>query len=388
MTKRRATSPAQPDSLSNTDTHSGTWDDSSGATSTKRARLDENSTRGNVKANSPILRQTDDVLNPTPPGKNISKPDSEEPNSDSGSSSKPASGRKLSALAPVFVPTSASTSGSSSPAVSKQTQIQKSLDSYCSPATKNGAGGSNLSPPKPDYLRPAFKSEPLQIKDSTFQARLFNLDAPEHKAKILAHMKRNYSEYQHHMAGWRYLVLKPGMTGLEGEDAFTVEQGSVDDGETRGGKAVLDVIEKMGMCDVLVVVSRRFGGTMLGPARFTHIADCARAVCGAMNEREKAAERATKVADLVAQLREWDTEVTDLRSEIAALEPKKAETEVQASEGKQPTVSLKPPDYTNILNPPDVEKAERLLQARQKTVQSLKSALEKKRQKPADQEIS
>lgn len=183
-------------------------------------------------------------------------------------------------------------------------------------------------------------------------------------------------------------MLKPGMTGLEGEDAFEAQQGWDDDGEKRGGKAIVDVIEKMGLSDVIVIVSRRFGGTLLGPARFGHIADCTRAVCTAMNEREKAAERASRVADLVAQLREWDTEVAELRLEIAALESDKAKVETGSGEtadekGKMPviSVSLKPPDYTSVLNPPDVEKAERLLQARKKTVQSLKVALEKKRAK-------
>lgn len=58
--------------------------------------------------------------------------------------------------------------------------------------------------------------------------------------------------------------------------------------------------------------------------------------------------------------------------------------------GKPPTisVSLKPPDYASILNPPDVDRAERLLQARQKTVQTLKAALEKKRAEPDAEEVS
>ncbi|KAB5595220.1 thiamine biosynthesis protein [Ceratobasidium theobromae] len=217
-------------------------------------------------------------------------------------------------------------------------------------------------------FRPTFKSECIQAKDSTFQARLFSLDSPAPVSSILAYMRRQYPDFQHHMAAWRYLVLKPGMTGLEGDHAFEPEKGCEDDGESRGGKTILDVLERTGLSDVLVVVSRRFGGTMLGPARFTHIADCARAVCTAMFEREQAAERASLVADLVAQLREWDTEIADLRLEIATLEPRPT-----PDKGKQPMLSLKPPDYTNVLDPPDVEKAQRLLQARQKTVQSLKA---------------
>ncbi|KAG8746955.1 hypothetical protein FRC12_014174 [Ceratobasidium sp. 428] len=213
------------------------------------------------------------------------------------------------------------------------------------------------------------------------------------------------------MAAWRCLILKDGMSGLEGEHAFMVDAGCCDDGESRGGKTVMDVLEKSGLSDVLVVVSRHFGGTLLGPARFTHIADCARAVCNAKYEKEKAEERASKVADLVAQLREWDTEVTELRTQIAVLDAKqkqaiekdeqKTKDDLEAAimpdqgdkvkepedkaEKKKSTISLslKPPDYSNILDPPDVEKAERLLQARRKTVESLKSVL-KKKQQPTD----
>lgn len=191
------------------------------------------------------------------------------------------------------------------------------------------------------------------------------------------------------MAAWRCLILKDGMSGLEGEHAFVVDAGCCDDGESRGGKTVMDVLEKSGLCDVLVVVSRWFGGTMLGPARFTHIADCAKAVCTAMSEQERENERKGKVADLVAQLQEWDTEVAELKLQVAALEPKKSSVEGEENgenTDKRPvvSVSLKPPDYTTVLNPPDVEKAERLLQARRKQVQSLKAILDKKRQKSDD----
>lgn len=52
-----------------------------------------------------------------------------------------------------------------------------------------------------------------------------------------------------------------------------------------------------------------------------------------MYERERAAERTSRVADLVAQLREWDTEVAELRLEIAALEPSKSKVETGPGEG-------------------------------------------------------
>ncbi|KAJ1310522.1 hypothetical protein OPQ81_007252 [Rhizoctonia solani] len=385
MPKRRATSPTQPFS-----------------SQTKTARQAEET--GDVKrgtAQTPSVnndhgdrtptRGTDDVSNVGIISKTNGREEPAQPS------------KTLSALAPGFVPHSASgsapNSGTTSPVISKGNAtprlVQSELPFSSRPASKTQprttSKDSESTSPSKSTFRPVFKSEPLQIKDSTFQARLFSLESPAQTPKILAHMRRQYPDFQHHMSGWRYLVLKPGMTGLEGEDAFEVHQGWDDDGEKQGGKAVVDVIEKMGLCDVVVVVSRRFGGTLLGTARFSHITDCTRAVCTAMYQREKAAERASRVADLVAQLREWDTEVAELRLEIAALEPNKDQVETRADENRKPptiSVSLKPPDYTSVLNPPDIEKAERLLQARKKTVQSLKATLEKMRAKPGAEGIA
>ena len=81
---------------------------------------------------------------------------------------------------------------------------------------------------------------------------------------------------------------------------------------------------------------------MLGPARFTHIADCARAVCTAMSDQEREKEVKAKVADLVAQLREWDTEVTELKLQIAALEPKKPIDDAADKENENNDISESP----------------------------------------------
>ncbi|KAG9120630.1 hypothetical protein FRC07_003811 [Ceratobasidium sp. 392] len=324
----------------------------------------------------------------------FSKPDENE--STSAQKPTPTKAKSLSALAPAFIPRSNPSSGTQTPSQPSSTPTQTTLTT-------------------PALFRPLFKSEQIVAQDSSFQARLFKLEnAHTQRTKILSYMKRHYPDAQHHMAAWRCLILKDGMTGLEGEHAFVVDSGCCDDGESRGGKTVMDVLEKSGLSDVLVVVSRHFGGTLLGPARFTHIADCARAVCTAKYEQEKAEERASKVADLVAQLREWDTEVTELRTQIAVLDAKQKrsktiehDTAIKPDEGDKANEpgeriqstewrlhvtretpddkakkSLKPPDYSTVLDPPDVEKAERLLQARRKTVESLKSVL-KKRQEPA-----
>ena len=51
-----------------------------------------------------------------------------------------------------------------------------------------------------------------------------------------------------------------------------------DDGETAAGSRLLKLLTTVGAENVLVVVSRWFGGVLLGPSRFTHINNAARAV--------------------------------------------------------------------------------------------------------------
>ena len=51
-----------------------------------------------------------------------------------------------------------------------------------------------------------------------------------------------------------------------------------DDGETAAGSRLLHMLAAMNAVNVLVVVSRRFGGIKLGPDRFRHINNAARQV--------------------------------------------------------------------------------------------------------------
>ncbi|RKO86440.1 hypothetical protein BDK51DRAFT_4430, partial [Blyttiomyces helicus] len=75
---------------------------------------------------------------------------------------------------------------------------------------------------------------------------------------------------------WRYLKLRPGRTGEGGPGDFVLESGSDDDGERWAGARVLRVLEEEGVVDGCAVVSRWWGGEMLGPVRFAHIENSAR----------------------------------------------------------------------------------------------------------------
>lgn len=81
----------------------------------------------------------------------------------------------------------------------------------------------------------------------------------------------------HDMHAWRCLALKRGRNGLGGPEDFGLEEGQEDDGEKHGGREIAKAIKELGATDVLVVVSRWYGGTMLGPVRFQHIYKCAHA---------------------------------------------------------------------------------------------------------------
>ncbi|NWI95963.1 IMPCT protein, partial [Pitta sordida] len=60
------------------------------------------------------------------------------------------------------------------------------------------------------------------------------------------------------------------------EDKQTFLQDCEDDGETAAGGRLLHLMQILNVHNVLVVVSRWYGGILLGPDRFKHINNCAR----------------------------------------------------------------------------------------------------------------
>ncbi|KAM0322330.1 hypothetical protein ACHAQA_009620, partial [Verticillium albo-atrum] len=68
---------------------------------------------------------------------------------------------------------------------------------------------------------------------------------------------------------WGYRVQRSGYIGTAG-----VSEGSNDDGETGGGDFIVRLLKEAGSVDRLVVVTRWFGGVMLGPDRWRLIRNC------------------------------------------------------------------------------------------------------------------
>ena len=89
-------------------------------------------------------------------------------------------------------------------------------------------------------------------KKSVFIASAYIVQSDEEAESIINSVRNKYSDATHNCYGY---ILRTG-----GTKRFS------DDGEPSGtaGMPILNVIEKMGLCNTLVVVTRYFGGIKLG----------------------------------------------------------------------------------------------------------------------------
>ncbi len=91
----------------------------------------------------------------------------------------------------------------------------------------------------------------LEVKKSVFIASAFHIESEEQARDLIAEVKSAQRGARHNV--WAYLL---------GESAARMS----DDGEPQGtgGVPVLDMIKKAGVTDTAVVVTRYFGGILLG----------------------------------------------------------------------------------------------------------------------------
>ena len=92
------------------------------------------------------------------------------------------------------------------------------------------------------------------VKGSRFFARSFRIDSREDAERRLTDLRKRFHDATHHCFAW---ILSENRGG---EFRYS------DDGEPSGtaGKPISDMISKHGLVNVLVVVTRYFGGTKLG----------------------------------------------------------------------------------------------------------------------------
>ncbi|XP_075684464.1 protein IMPACT isoform X1 [Rhinoderma darwinii] len=110
--------------------------------------------------------------------------------------------------------------------------------------------------------------EPLSDRRSTFQAHLAPLNSPGQVKEVLNKLYENkkIASATHNIYAYR----------INSKKTDTFIQDCEDDGETAAGKRLLHLLQILDARDVMVVVSRWYGGILLGPDRFKHINNCAR----------------------------------------------------------------------------------------------------------------
>ncbi|KAK1599581.1 RWD domain-containing protein [Colletotrichum navitas] len=129
--------------------------------------------------------------------------------------------------------------------------------------------GTGPAPPSPLAEEPPWVvSDPFVELKSVFLARAAPVTSPAQAAGYVQHLLATDKKARvatHNMTAWR--VRGPNGTSFQDCD---------DDGETAAGSRLLHLMQLMDLWDVMVVVSRWYGGQKLGPRRFALINSAAR----------------------------------------------------------------------------------------------------------------
>ncbi|KAK3263168.1 hypothetical protein CYMTET_28012, partial [Cymbomonas tetramitiformis] len=109
--------------------------------------------------------------------------------------------------------------------------------------------------------------DPLTERKSTFQAHLASVTSADQAKAVVAVLiqNRKIAAATHNMVAYR-VHLGNGVWAQDCDD----------DGETAAGSRMLHLLQTVDAEDVVVVVSRWYGGIKLGPDRFKLINNCAR----------------------------------------------------------------------------------------------------------------
>ncbi|XP_061404653.1 protein IMPACT isoform X2 [Lethenteron reissneri] len=121
-----------------------------------------------------------------------------------------------------------------------------------------------------DEVPPIVHGETITDRRSTFQAHVAPVVTTKQVKLVLRKLLENkkLASATHNIMAYRI--------DCPGKHAFL--QDCDDDGETAAGGRLLHLLQILDVRDAVVVVSRWYGGVMLGPDRFKHINNCARGV--------------------------------------------------------------------------------------------------------------
>jgi len=113
-----------------------------------------------------------------------------------------------------------------------------------------------------------YHSEPMVERKSTFIAHLCLASSMQQveafRALICSH--KSYSRATHNIFVYRFACPESGVVHADCDD----------DGETAAGSRLAEMVRLMGATGVAIIVSRWFGGQLLGPDRFKYINNVAK----------------------------------------------------------------------------------------------------------------
>ncbi|KAG7467786.1 IMPACT protein [Solea senegalensis] len=119
-----------------------------------------------------------------------------------------------------------------------------------------------------EELPPVKHGQAITDRRSTFQPHLAPVVTPRQVKMVLGKLYENkkIASATHNIYAYR----------IHCEDKHSFLQDCEDDGETAAGGRLLHLMQILDVRNVMVVVSRWYGGILLGPDRFKHINNCAR----------------------------------------------------------------------------------------------------------------
>ncbi|KAI8520103.1 hypothetical protein Bbelb_033600 [Branchiostoma belcheri] len=169
----------------------------------------------------------------------------------------------------------------------EQEDVEGTVTVVMSPASSDT--GSDLSPVQDEELPPIHHGEPITDKRSTFQAHLAHLVSVRQVKQVQGKLMENkkIANATHNILAYRIYC----------EDRNSFLQDCDDDGETAAGGRMLHIMELLDVRNVLVIVSRWYGGILLGPDRFKHINNCTRNIldtCGYLEAKDDSASKGKK----------------------------------------------------------------------------------------------
>jgi len=155
--------------------------------------------------------------------------------------------------------------------------------------TKNApdGGGKISSANLPEKHYDWISGEPLLDKKSSFQAHLCEVYSEEQVQESLHQLLTSSSKIQrasHNMYAWR--IAETSLSNGDTDGRVIIKHDNNDDGEDAAGSKLAYLLDMRKDENVLVVVSRWYGGIHLGPKRFAHIVNVARTLLVEYTDRK------------------------------------------------------------------------------------------------------